>query len=323
MLRRFQVTIAAPWLPRLALLLAAAAIAAPLSPQSPRTPDGRPDLQGTWNFSSLTPLERPAQFAGKPVLTEAEAAEFERETLQRIDADRRRETADADVAQAYNNAWYDRGTKVVAGRRSSLIIEPPDGRIPALTASGQAIAAARAEARRGRGPADGPEDRSLAERCLLFNAGPPLLPGPYNNNLQIIQTRDYVVIANEMIHDVRIVPLDGRPHLPAAIRRWQGDPRGHWEGDTLVVETTNFSDRTSFRGSDTSLRLVERFRRVDAKTLDYQFTVDNPSVFSRPWTVSLPMTASDGRIYEYACHEANYAMIGILRGARAQENERR
>ena len=323
MLSRFDVTVATRRLRCLAMLTAAAAVATPLSAQSlPRAPDGHPDLQGTWNFSSLTPLERPAQFADKPVLTDAEAAEFERQTLDRIDADCRRDTADADVAQAYNNAWYDRGTKVVGTKRSSLIIDPPDGRIPALTASGQAVAAARAEARGGRGPADGPEDRSLAERCLLFNAGPPLLPGPYNNNLQITQTGDSVVIANEMIHDVRIVPLDGRPHLPAAIRRWQGDPRGHWDGDTLVVETTNFSDHTSVRGSDTQLRLVERFRRIDAQTLDYQFTVDDPSVFSRPWTVSLPMTASDGRIYEYACHEANYAMTGILRGARAQEKEK-
>ena len=305
------------------MLTAAAAIAAPLSAQSPpRAPDGHPDLQGTWNFSSLTPLERPAQFADKPVLSDAEAAQFERDTLERTNADRRRDTADADVAQAYNNAWYDRGTKVVGTKRSSLIIDPSDGRIPPLTPSGQAAAATRAEARRRRGTADGPEDRSLAERCLLFNAGPPLLPGPYNNNLRIVQTRDYVVIANEMIHDVRIVPLDGRPHLAAGIRRWQGDPRGRWDGDTLVVETTNFSDRTSFRGSDTHLRLVERFRRVDAKTLDYQFTVDDPSVFSRPWTVSLPMTASDGPIYEYACHEANYAMTGILRGARAQERQK-
>ena len=318
----FDVTIAIRKLRRLAVLTAAAAVAAPLSAQSPpRAPDGHPDLQGTWNFSSLTPLERPAQFAGKPVLTDAEAAEFERQTLDRTDADRRRDTAEADVAQAYNNAWYDRGTKVVGTKRSSLIVDPPDGRIPPLTASGQAVAAARAEARRERGAADGPEDRSLAERCLLFNAGPPLLPGPYNNNLQIVQTRDYVVIANEMIHDVRIVPLDGRPHLPAAIRRWQGDPRGHWDGATLVVETTNFSDRTSVRGSSTQLRLVERFTRVDAKTLDYQFTVDDPGVFARSWTVSLPMTASDGRIYEYACHEGNYAMSGILRGARAQEKD--
>ncbi len=323
MLSLFDVTIASRQLQRLAMLVAAAAVAAPLSAQPPpRAPDGHPDLQGTWNYSSLTPLERPAQFADKPVLTDAEAAEFERQTLERIDADRRRDTAEAEVAQVYNNAWYDRGTKVVGTKRSSLIIDPPDGRIPPLTSSAKADADARAEARRGRGPADGPEDRSLAERCLLFNAGPPLLPGPYNNNLQIIQTRDYVVIANEMIHDVRIVPLDGRSRLPAAMRRWQGDPRGHWDGDVLIVETANFSDRTSVRGSNSQLRLVERFRRIDAKTLDYQFTVDNPSVFSRPWTVSLPMTASDGRIYEYACHEANYAMTGILRGARAQEKEK-
>ena len=323
MRNRFHWTIASRPLRQLAMLAAAAVVTAPLSAQSPPRPrDGHPDLQGTWNFSSLTPLERPAQFADKPVLTDAEAAEFERETLERTNADRRRDTVEADVAQAYNNAWYDRGTKVVGTKRSSLIIDPPDGRIPPLTAAGQAAAAARAEARRGRGSADGPEDRSLAERCLLFNAGPPLLPGPYNNNLQIIQTRDYEVIANEMIHDVRIVPLDGRPRLAAGIRRWQGDPRGHWDGDTLVVETTNFSDRTSFRGSDPRLRLVERFRRVDAKTLDYQFTVEDPSVFARPWTVSLPMTTSDGPIYEYACHEGNYAMTGILRGARAQERDK-
>ena len=320
MLKLFDVVNASQRLRLLAMVAATGVVAAPLFAQSPpRAADGHPDLQGTWNFSSLTPLERPAQFADKPVLTDAEAAEFERQTLERIDADRRRDTAEADVAQAYNNAWYDRGTKVVGTKRSSLIVDPPDGRIPPLTASGQAVAAARADVRRARGPADGPEDRSLAERCLLFNAGPPLLPGPYNNNLQIIQTRDYVVIANEMIHDVRIVPLDGRPHLPSEIRRWQGDPRGHWDGDVLVVESTNFSDRTNVRGSDAQLRLVERFRRIDAKTLDYRFTVENPSVFSRPWTVALPMTVSDGRIYEYACHEGNYAMTGILRGARAEE----
>ena len=153
----------------------------------------------------------------------------------------------------------------------------------------------------------------------MFNAGPPLLPGPYNNNLQIVQTRDYVVIGNEMIHDARIIPLDGRPHLPSSIRRWQGDSRGHWEGATLVVDTTNFSDRTSVRGSDENLHLIERFTRIDGRRLNYEFTVEDATVFSRPWTVSLPMTTEDGQIYEYACHEANYAMSGILRGARAGE----
>lgn len=289
---------------------------------APRTPDGRPDLQGTWNFSSLTPLERPAQFADRAALTEKEAAEFEREILDRNNADRRRSTPEADVAQAYNDAWYDRGTKTSAagGRHlTSLIVDPPDGKIPGFTSEGQARTAARAEKRRQRGPADGPEDRSLAERCLMFNAGPPMLPGPYNNNVQIVQTREYIVIANEMIHDTRIVPLDGRPHLPSGVRRWQGDPRGHWEGDTLVVDTTNFSNRTNFRGADENLHLVERFRRDGLDGLDYTFTIDDPTMFSRPWTVALPLSLSEGRIYEYACHEANYAMVGILRGARAQE----
>jgi hypothetical protein len=304
---------------RLGLTLALAASSGLAAQTGPRTADGRSDLQGIWNFSSLTPLERPAQFAGKAVLTDEEAALFERQTLERINADRRRDTADADVAQAYNDAWYDRGTKVVGTKRSSLIVDPPDGKLPALTAEGQARTAARATARQQRGTADGPEDRSLPERCLMFNAGPPLLPGPYNNNLQIVQTRDYVAIANEMIHDVRVVPLDGRSHLPASLRRWQGDPRGHWDGDTLVVDTTNFSDRTRFRGTDENLHLVERFRRADERTIDYTFTIDDPSMFSRPWTVALPLTRSDAPIYEYACHEGNYAMMDILRGARAQE----
>ena len=309
----FVVSVAVPTLVGPVLLAARSAQAARGSP------DVRPDLQGIWNFSSLTPLERPAQFAGKAVLTDDEAAAFERETLERNNADRRRDSREADVATAYNDAWYDRGTKVVGTKRSSLIVDPPDGRIPAMTAEGRARASARAEARRQRGVADGPEDRSLAERCLLFNAGPPMLPGPYNNNVQIIQTRDYVVIANEMIHDARIVPLDGRPHLPRNVRRWQGDPRGHWEGDTLVVDSTNFSDRTNFRGADENLHLIERFRRADARTLDYSFTVDDPTMFSRAWTVALPLTRSEGAIYEYACHEGNYALTGILKGARAQE----
>jgi hypothetical protein len=293
-------------------------LAAPLMGQT-RTPDGQPDLQGVWNFATLTPLERPAQFAGKDVLTDQEAAAFEQQALERNDADRRPASSDADVAIAYNNAWYDRGTRIVGTKRTSIIVNPSDGRIPALTEEGQRRAAARADARRQRGPADGPEDRSLAERCLLFGAGPPMVPGPYNNNVQFVQSRDYVVILNEMIHDVRIVPLKGGPHLPPEMRRWQGDPRGHWEGDTLVVDTTNFSDRTNFRGADEHLHLVERFRRVNADTLMYEFTVDDPTAFTKPWTGAIPMTRSEEPIYEYACHEGNYAMGGILRGARAQE----
>ena len=302
------------------LMLGVVALAAvPLLAQSQKS-DRRPDLDGVWNYATLTPLERPGQYADKPVLTDEEAEAFEREALQRNDADRRPPAgSDADVALAYNNAWYDRGSKVVGTRRTSIITDPPDGRIPALTAEGQRRAAMRADARRQHGPADGPEDQSLAERCLLFGAGPPMLPGPYNNNVQIVQTRDFVVIANEMIHDARIVPLNGGPHLPASVRRWQGDPRGHWDGETLVVDTTNFSDRTNVRGSDEQLHLVERFRRVDANTLLYEFTVDDPTAFTKSWSGAIPMTRSSEPIYEYACHEANYAMGGILRGARAQE----
>ena len=203
---------------------------------------------------------------------------------------------------------------------TSLIVDPPDGRIPALTPEGQARAASRAEARRQH-PADGPEDRSLGERCLLFNAGPPMLSGPYNNYIQILQNRDHVVILNEMIHDIRIVPLDGRPHAPAAIRSLLGDSRGRWEGNTLVVETTNFSDKTNVRGSGSRLRLVERFTRADATTLLYEFTVDDAASFVTPWSAILPMSKSDDQIYEYACHEGNYAMTGILRGARATDQK--
>ena len=279
-----------------------------------RTPDGKPDLQGNWSFATLTPLERPADLAGKATFTQQEAEEYARRAVERNDSDRRTPGTAGDVALAYNNFWYDRGTSTVGTRQTSLIVDPKDGRLPALTAEGQRAAGKRAEIRAHN--TEGPEERSLAERCLLFNAGPPLLPGPYNNNLQIVQTKDYVVIANEMIHDVRIVALDGRPHLPAQMRNWLGDPRGRWEGDTLIVESTNFSDKTAVRGTDRSLHLIERFRRIDANTLQYEFTIDNPAAFTQPWTVSLPMTRFDEQIYEYACHEANYAMEGMLRAAR-------
>jgi hypothetical protein len=288
---------------------------------APRTPDGQPDLQGIWNFSTITPLERPAEFAGKPFLTDAEAAEYEKLVMERSNRDNRdRSSPEADVGGAYNEFWWDRGVhaaRVNGKTRTSLIVDPADGKIPDLTPAGQKRAAARAEERRLH-PADGPEDRSLGERCLLFNAGPPMLSGPYNNYVQLFQSRDHVVIFNEMIHHARVIPLDGRPHLPAAMRSWQGDPRGRWDGNTLVVETTNFTDKTNVRGSGEQLRLVERFTRADAKTLLYEFTVDDPSSFTKPWTAILPMAKTDDQIYEYACHEANYAMSGILRGARAE-----
>jgi len=297
----------------------------------PRTPDGQPDLQGIWTSSTLTPLERPPELAGKQVLTPAEAAAYEKQLLQRGNRDIRGESADVDVAGAYNELWFDRGKKVVGSRRTSLIVDPPDGRVPPLTPEAQKkLDAARAYAKLH--PADGPEDRPLAERCLLWpTAGPPMLPGPYNNNYQIVQGPGYVVILVEMIHDARVIPIDGRPHLPPSIRQWLGDPLGHWEGNTLVVETTNFTDKTSdvgaglrgptFRGSDDRMRLIERFTRVDPNTLRYQFTVDDPTAFTKQWSAEIPMTKMPGTLLEYACHEGNYAMSGVLAGARAEEKK--
>jgi hypothetical protein len=284
-----------------------------------RTPDGQPDLQGIWSNAVLTPLERPAELADKEFLTEQEAAEYQSRRQQENFKDRRDSDAEADVRNAYNDFWWDFGDNIAATRRTSLVIEPRDGRIPALTDAGQRRVAALAERRRLH-PSDGPEDRTLADRCLIWaSAGPPMLPTAYNNNFQLVQTADYVLILNEMIHDARIIPLDGRPHLPTNVRQWLGSSRGRWEGDTLVVETANFTDRTSFRGASENMRLTERFTRVAADVLIYEFTVDDPEAFTRPWTVQIPARKADGLIYEYACHEGNEAMTGILAGARAEE----
>ena len=281
----------------------------------PRTSDGHPDLQGVWTNATITPLERPVALAGKAILSESEAAALEEQAAEG-NVDRPPPPGDPG---GYNQFWFDRGTKVVWTRHSSLVIDPPDGRVPPLTPAAQkrqqeAAAFARLH------PADGPENRSLAERCILWGtAGPPMMPGPYNNNYQIVQGPGFVMILVEMIHSVRFIPTDGRPHLPATIRQWMGDSVGHWEGDTLVVETTNFTDRTHYRGSDENLRLIERFKRVDADSIDYQFTVDDPTAFTKSWTAAIPMMRSDGGLYEYACHEGNYALTDILAGARAQE----
>ncbi len=262
-----------------------------------RTPWGEPDLQGVWNYSTITPLERPRNLAEKQVLTEEEAARLEADTARRRVNDR---------------YWWDRGTKVVEDRRTSLIVDPPNGRVPPLTPEGrQRVAAGRV-----RGT-DGPEQRSLSERCITRTL--PRLPALYNNNFQIFQAPGYVVILMEMIHDARIIPLDGRPHLGRDIRQWHGDSRGRWEGDTLVVDTTNFTDQTNFRGSAENLHLVERFTRVDADTVLYEFTVDDPTTFTRPWTAAIPMTKTEGPVYEYACHEGNDAMGGMLSMARTLE----
>ena len=286
----------------------------------PVTPDGQPDLQGVWSYATLTPLQRPIKLVGKDVLTEAEATELERQAA----AKRREADAPLPAGQvgAYNQFWMDQG-KVVGDKRAFLIVDPADGRIPPLTPDAQK----RADAHRDTLArlATGPEDRDASERCIMgYNAGPPMVPVGYNQNVQVFQTRDYVVLHNEMIHNSRIIPLDGRQHLSQHLRPWSGDSRGHWEGRTLVVQTTNFTDRiwNQFNGwnmaSDENLQVVERFTRVDAQTLQYEFTVDDPTTWTRPWTARIPMSRSEG-IYEYACHEGNYGLPGILRGARAEE----
>jgi hypothetical protein len=287
-----------------------------------KTADGQPDISGIWTNVTLTPLERPRDLGDKPFFTAEEARVYAAKLVDQGNADRRNPNPLQDVGTAYNAFWYDRGTSMVPTLRTSLIVDPPDGRMPALTPEAQERQAARLAERQRMGPADGPESRSLAERCLLWaTAGPPMMPSFYNNNYQIVQGPGYVAILVEMIHDVRIIPLDGRPHLPAGIRQWMGDPRGHWEGDTLIVETTNFTDRTGFRGTTENLRLTERFTRVAPGQLMYEFTVDDPLTFTRPWKAEIPMLQSDGAMYEYACHEGNYAMTDMLAGARMEERK--
>jgi hypothetical protein len=304
----------------IALIVAIMSVPSPALGQIvPRTSWGHPDLQGTWSTATITPFERPAELAGKDVLTKEEAAEFERLTLDRTNRDRRDGTAEADLARAYNDFWWDSGTRVVPTRRTSLVVDPPDGRVPLLTPEAQQRVAAAAEARKQRGPADHPEDRNLWERCITRGVPTVMLPQVYNGHYEIIQTSDHVVILAEMIHDARIIPIDGRPHLPQTIRQLLGDSIGRWEGDTLVVETTNFTNKTNYRGAGENLRLVERFTRTAPDILTYRVTIEDPTTFTRPWTVELPAVRSDGPIYEYACHEANYGLEGILRGHRAEE----
>jgi hypothetical protein len=288
----------------------------------PRTADGRPDLQGVWSYATITPLERPDDLAGKEYLTAEEAAAYQKKLLELGNKDARPGDPLSDVSAAYNDFWWDRGTNLVGTRRTSLIVDPPDGKIPALTAEARQRAAARTEARRQRGPADGPEDRNMAERCLVsLNAGPPMIPSAYNNNIQLFQARDTVAITNEMIHNYRVVPLDGRPSIAANVQQWMGDSRGRWDGDTLVIETTNFRRDSAFRGASETLRVTERFTRVGENTLMYEFTLNDPNTWTRPWSGQIPMTKINEHIYEYACHEGNHAMFNMLSGARADDRK--
>jgi hypothetical protein len=316
----------------------------------PRTPDGHPDLQGTYDLATLTPLERPV--GAKAVLSDEEAAKLEKDVADRnalraqpIRGERQAPPKGGDGSSGaaggvggYNNFWLDAGSSytIVNGeRRTSLIVDPPDGRVPQLTPAARQRVAARAARptsdttqsndpglETSPGAYDDPERRPLGERCLLgfgSTSGPPVLPNYFYNNLhQIVQTPDYVMILTEMVHDARIIRLNSK-HLPPTVRKWMGDSVGHWEGDTLVVETTNFTDKTRFRGSTENLRVVERFTRVSDDALLYQFTIDDPATWVRPWTGEYTWPKTDELIYEYACHESNYALENILRGARRRE----
>jgi hypothetical protein len=329
MLRRFAVA-SVLVLIAAALALAQSASVAPTIPPM-RTADGHPNFEGMWTNATVTPLQRPPALADKPTLDEAEAARYAKEFLAENDIDRRPDNPQQDVNLAYQNFFLDRGTELAlvdGTRRTSLIVDPPDGRIPPRTAAaerrgGRGFTADAGENAAGRGSYDNVEERPLSERCLLSfgsSSGPPMLPVLYNNHYQFVQTGDYLMILVEMDHDARIIRMN-KPHFPPSIRRWMGDSVGHWEGDTLVVDTANFTDKTHFQGSTENLHVVERFTRVDESTILYRFTIDDPETWTRPWSGEIPFRLTSEPIYEYACHEGNYALGDIMRGARLLERE--
>jgi hypothetical protein len=315
----------------LALVVATALAGASLAAQSmvtrkgwtpPRTPDGQPDVQAVWTNATITPFERPASLRDKAFLTEAEAVAIERQATAGRDRDAAPSPGDVG---SYNQFWFDSGDRVVSTRRTSLVIEPPDGRVPLRP---------EAEAARDYNSAherDSYEFMSVWDRCITRGAPAGMFPAGYNNAYQIVQTPGYVMIHSEMIHEARIIPIDGRPHLPENVRLWNGDPRGRWEGNTLVVDTTNYNDKgwIATQGAagrikgvpqTASLHVVERFTPIDAETIDYEATIDDPKMFTRPWTVSIPLHRNPSyRIYEYACHEGNRSVGNILSDSRALE----
>jgi len=304
--------------------------AAAKKPLPLRTPWGEPDLQGVWNDATSTPLQRPTGMAEKDVLNDDEAAEFRAQLANELTRDRRDGGAELDVNRAYNDHWMDsRRLKITADHRTSLIVDPPNGRIPPLVplpAEREQRKAARAAAntRFNAGLPENYTDFTLPVRCVIRTDSPPYLPTIYNNDFHIFQSPGYVVIGPEMIHSARIIPLDGHPHLGKNLKQWLGDSRGHWEGDTLVVETTNFrgDDGVVFmEANPDTYKITERFTRVDATTLNYEFTVEDPKTWTRPWTARIPWNKidPDEQMYEYACHEDNYDMVHFLTGARARE----
>ncbi len=310
--------------------------AAPKAPPrvwtAPKTPWGDPDLQGVWNDATSTPLQRPTGVKGKDVLSDEEAQEFQEQLANDLSRDRRDGGADADVNRAYNEHWMDsRRLKITADKRTSLIVDPPDGRIPPvvpLSPERERLRAARAGAnnRFNAGLPDTYKDMSLPVRCIIRTDSPPYLPTIYNNDFQIFQSPGYVVIGPEMIHSARIIPLDKRPHAGKNLKQWLGDTRGHFEGNTLVIETTNFrsDDGVTFQGSNPeTFKITERFTRVATDTINYEFTVEDPQTWTRPWTAVIPWTRIDPKeqMYEYACHEDNYDIVHFLSGARERERK--
>ncbi len=295
-----------------AALLLAAPFGAPTGAQAGSNGPPPGDIDGLWDFATATPLQRPSAYAEREYFTAEQAGQFERDTIERrAEAQKRRPSVHAPY-------WLDHGRNVQESRRTSLIFDPSNGRIPPMTEDGRRRAQKRRD-RRARPPA-GPEDRNLWERCLMgFNAGPPMDPGAYNNNVLILVTEDTVALLNEMVHETRIVPLDDQPRLPEHLRQFKGDSRGYWDRETLVVETRNFDPRISFQGSGGNMRLVERFTRFDHTTLIYEYTIDDPESFNRPWSARMEMKKSDQALFEYACHEGNYGLKNILEYARANE----
>ena len=284
----------------------------------------RPNLEGTWNSATATPLERPAQLKDKPFFTPKEAAEWERQYAERNAEPAPEALAKSKGTGTYNTFFREYGTRVVKTLRTSIITEPADGRIPPLTPAAEAMRRNRAERIRNM---EHPEDLGLQDQCLTFlSSGPPLLPYTYNSNYQIVQTDNVILVHAEMLPEARLIYLDGRPHPPQSIRLWTGHSVGRWEGGTLIVDTTNFNDGRGFYGDaggnfgwDRHLHLIERFSLLDRDTLLYQFEIDNPTAYTRRWTGELTMTRTQERIYEFACHEANYSLENMLRGQRATE----
>jgi hypothetical protein len=299
-----------------AVALSCASLASAQTWKAPRTADGHPDLQGIWTNATVTPLERPKELGAREFFTPEEAAEYRKRALVPTATAERSGT---EAHYEFTQFGLDKTQSQVAFSLRTSLVVGPEGHVPPLTPEAQQRIAERAASLKGH-EFDGPETRGIQENCIVWgNEGPPMLPPGYNTYLQIVQAPGYVAIMQEMIHDARIIPLDGRRHVPQTVRGWLGDSRGRWEGDTLVVDTTNFTEKTNFRGSRENLHVVERFTLVDDNTIRYAFTVDDPTTWTKPWSAELTLAKDKGPIYEYACHEANYGLANNLKGARAME----